>query len=238
MGTFYKELLGKSWDFFISAIGTTTLGFIIPSVAVPLVGFALVFLVAFVREGRGGVMTHLKKTFALAAVVAFAGEVVVWLFVFGGSVLGANYQEQTKLASALTEYKDEVSPHCWLKNIGMKPPTALPNGQRSGNLVVFFCNTEYEAPLSIEWDFSSPHPRKIGVPFFPDNRALNQNVVTYGDDHIVSFIEAPNLAKFQPTLLEVFSDKSIPPQVYKVEIRRMEKDKAVTPIEIKADDLR
>jgi hypothetical protein len=125
---------------------------------------------------------------------------------------------------------------CWLYNLGMKPPSSAPAGTRSGNYIVFFCDADYEAPLTVRWDFTSP-PTRLGIPVFPDSGAAQVNFLSYGD-HAVAFVQMPSLLKFQPTVLEIYSFEELCPQVFKVTITPLVKTGIPVAVVVTARDLR
>jgi hypothetical protein len=111
MSHFYWVLLGNSWRDFISSLGSTTLGFLVPFIVLPLVGLLLALFVTLVREGPRGIMTHLQKTFAFAAIAAVFGEVIVYLAIFGGSMVRANYQDHRTLSDQNRSLTSQLETH-------------------------------------------------------------------------------------------------------------------------------
>jgi len=127
MPGFYWELLGRSWHAFIASLGSTTLGFLTPGIVVPIVGTLLVFVVTLAREGRGGLMTHLGKTFTLAAIIAFAGEVLVYGSIFGFETLRTIYADHQELSTLRIQNRQLSSSLEWRKdNISTTDPV-FPN---------------------------------------------------------------------------------------------------------------
>lgn len=120
----------------------------------------------------------------------------------------------------------------------MKPPPTLPNSNyKSSNTVVFFCDHEYEAPLSIIWEFD----RKIAgtsVPFFPDNRPMKASM-NVEERSAWSFVEMPSLGRFQPTALVVYGDDpKLPPMATKITIKLLSNDRQPIDVTINARNSR
>ena len=74
----FVGLLVRVWGAFTASLGNTTLGFFLPILVVPITGFSLFIGLTAIREGRQSVKDHLRRTLGLAAIVAVAGEFLVY----------------------------------------------------------------------------------------------------------------------------------------------------------------
>jgi hypothetical protein len=92
----------------VTAFGSTTLGLVVPLVVVPVVGAILVFLLTLWREGRDGVMSHLRKTFTLAAIVVICGEALVYGSIYGYWVMRTVYKDHGDLVTVTSE-RDQLA---------------------------------------------------------------------------------------------------------------------------------
>ncbi len=101
------SLAHRSWDAFITAIGSTTLGFTAPFV-VPIIGFLLVLLVAFTRQGRKGVGEHIKRTLTIAAFVGLTGGLIVYGSIFGWSVIKTIFVDHQAIVSERNTLRDRI----------------------------------------------------------------------------------------------------------------------------------
>lgn len=127
MPAYYWELLGRSWHAFTGSLGSTTLGFLTPGILVPIVGGLLVFVVTLAREGRSGLLSHLGRTFTLAAIIAFAGEVLVYGSIFGYEALSTIYGDHQELSSLRVQNRQLSSSLEWRRdNISTTDPV-FPN---------------------------------------------------------------------------------------------------------------
>jgi hypothetical protein len=225
------HLLNRSLALLPTSLGSNWLGLLFP-----LLVFLLTQCVSVFVHGWSSIKVHWKGNL----LVGFAVALLSWSALFLWCVARIIYQDHMTLATRVSELNQTLtnrSHGCWISNVGMKPPVYLPSGTHSGNIVVFWCAMDVEAPLSIEWQFTSP-PVKIGVPMFPDVIAINAEVF-FQVSNAVAYIERPSLLKFQPTVLEIFgTDTRIAPQVAKVVLTQTPKSgKPITTI-INATDLR
>jgi hypothetical protein len=173
---------------------------------------------------------EMKRQWVRDIFIGVIAVAVGWIGLFLWSTAETIYEDHqafvTQSANLLKEnaaLKSQTS-GCWLTTLGMKPPSFLPKGSSSGNAIVFFCDTDYEAPLSVTWDFDRP-AQSISVPLFPDARASKATIVNQGQ-RAWSFVEMPSLLKFQPTTILVYgTDRLRPPMATRVTLRLLRNDK-------------
>jgi len=172
----FLHLLCRAWGAMTSATSTNTLGFVLWTLLLAVVGWAAQVAASWANLGKTGDPTPLRTALAksLLAVLFSAGGILVLVLIvwsiFAVVVVYRDHQSFIADNNALRIRVSELTTKpsaCWLHNIGMKPPSDAPPGTRSGNHIVFFCDSDYEAPLTIRWDFTSP-PTRMGVPGFPD----------------------------------------------------------------------
>ncbi len=103
--------------------------------------------------------------------------------------------------------------------------------------VVFFCDHEYESPLSIIWEFDR-NIAGTSVPFFPDNRPIKASM-NVEERSASSFVEMPSLRRFQPTALVVYGDDpKLPPIATKITIKLLSNDRQPIDVTINARNSR
>jgi hypothetical protein len=117
----------------------------------------------------------------------------------------------------------------------MKPPSNMPAGMVSGDVVVFWCSYTVDAPLSIEWTFTVA-PKRISVPFFTDVLPAEATIVNQGKMALAA-VTRPSLLPFHPIALNIFGIDKLSPQASKVVLRPLKNDAKPEPIEMTATDL-
>jgi hypothetical protein len=228
----FVNLLARAWESVLGALSTSTLGIILLSIASPIVVFIITIVAVSKMHPEEDWVKHLRDAFVPTAIgIAVPLVLISGLFVW--KIVSTVYTEHVSLSD---KYHDAIKPQCWMSNLGMKPPGALPVGMKSANTVVFWCNADHKAPLSIEWNFNIA-PKQVSTPMFPDILVINANIVFQGSK-AVSYVERPSLRKFQPTAITLYSDMQLAPQATSIVIRTAEKDDKSAMVTIEASDLR
>jgi hypothetical protein len=104
----FVSLLVQTWQNFVSSLGNTTLGFFLPTIVVPAMGFLLAIVVILAREGKAALVDHLKKTLGLAAIVALVGEFIVYGIVVGYTFTKTVYHDHEYLKGVASRYRGEL----------------------------------------------------------------------------------------------------------------------------------
>jgi hypothetical protein len=227
------NVFGRAWRGFLITEGSSTVG-MLSNWASPVIAVGITIAVIRHHRGQLAMEQHWKEEAGLAARVVVMVALIMYGPVLIWKCVGTAYADHVALVSERNLNKQMRG--CWMSNLGMKPPAYAPPGMQSGDVVVFWCATDYESMISIEWDFSKA-PKRIGVPFFTDVAVFAANV-QFSGLKAIAYINKPTLAKFQPVALDIFSDEQLSPQVTEITIRLLAKDGRAVPVVIHATDLR
>jgi hypothetical protein len=160
--------------------------------------FVVTLLLLLVVRGWIEMKRQWVRDIFIGVIAVAVGRIGLFLWSTAKTIYEDHQAFVTQSANLLKEnaaLKSQTS-GCWLTTLGMKPPSFLPKASSSGNAIVFFCDTDYDAPLSVTWDFDRP-VQSISVPLFPDARPSKATIVNQGQ-RAWSFVERPSLLKFQP----------------------------------------
>jgi hypothetical protein len=220
------HLFVHAWGDFLITEGSSTTG-TVSNLGTGVVIVLLTILFILRHKGSGEMMKHWKEEAPIAMRVAIMaalliyGPVLIWKCI---SIVHADH-------IALQDLQG-----CKMANLGMKPPATAPVGMKSADIVVFWCGTDYEAPLTIEWNFNVA-PTFVTLPSFPDVLPVREDTYHHGLK-TVAYVERPSLLKNQPTILNIYSDAELSPQATSIVIRPLSKSSKPVPVVIHATDLR
>jgi hypothetical protein len=104
----FVNLLSRSWDAFLSAMGTTGLGFFTPVLVFALT-VIVTLLVIFFREGREKMIQHWRETAGITVVVTVLVMLVVYVPIFTWNVVKTVYRDHADLVSENREIRRQSS---------------------------------------------------------------------------------------------------------------------------------
>jgi hypothetical protein len=215
------NLLARSWDLFLHAIGTTGLGWWVQGIILFFATEIVTYLVVWKMRGKDAMKARAAENFKIGLYVWAIVVVCVYGPIFSWDVVRTVYGDHQLLVIQNQQLREQ-SQGCWLGNLGMKPPSYLPPGAKSGNAIVFFCGIDYDAPLSITWEFDKPI-NSISTPFFPSTKAFLSNIQS-NERSAWAFVQMPSLLHYQTTALLVYGNDAIAPIATKVTLRMLHHD--------------
>ena len=214
MWTHLFNLLGHSWNALMEQTGTTTLGFILWTLGIAAVGWA----VSVIRKWRDLKSKRIGSPLTTALVPSRSqGLFVTAVFVlvllcFFVSVIFTVYAEHQLMVGQIRESKQKLATrtesHCWVQNVTLPAPRTF-SAANSLSAAIFFCNTERKAPLFVAVEYDKA-PLSVGPISFPAGRHLAVNESLHERQVFVN-VTSPSVLPYQIFVITAYGRDATPP---------------------------